>query len=70
MEDVLKQARQDRPSANPKIKEVLFQADYIIIGPGDLFTSVLPNILVNNIASYLKQSKAKKILMANIFTKY
>ncbi len=70
MEDVLKQARQDRPNANPKIKEVLFQADYIIIGPGDLFTSVLPNILVNNIASYLKQSKAKKILMANIFTKY
>ncbi len=70
MEDVLKQARQDRPNANPKIKEVLLEADYIIIWPGDLFTSVLPNILVNDIASYLQQSKAQKILMANIFTKY
>ena len=70
MEDVLKQANQDRPNANPKVKEILVDADYIIIWPGDLFTSVLPNILVNDIAYYLKKSKAQKILMVNIFTKY
>jgi 2-phospho-L-lactate transferase/gluconeogenesis factor (CofD/UPF0052 family) len=36
----------DLPQNNDKLKEVFEKADYIIFGPGDLYTSILPNILV------------------------
>lgn len=45
-------------------------ADYILIGPGDLYTSILPNILVEGIVEALKKSKGKKIYTLNLMTKY
>lgn len=50
--------------------EPIMQADSIIIGPGDLYTSVLPNILVKNMPEVLKRSSAKKIYMCNLMTKH
>jgi len=44
-------------------------ADAIIIGPGDLYTSILPNFLVSGIASAVVKSKAKKIYTCNLMTK-
>jgi uncharacterized cofD-like protein len=58
--------------ANEEAIEAVNKADCIILGPGDLFTSVLPNILVNGITeSIIKASKhAKIIYVMNLMTKY
>ena len=51
-------------------KEAIKDADVIVIGPGDLYTSIIPNLLVNGIASAIRSSKAKKVYVCNIMTKY
>ena len=51
-------------------KEAILQADLIVLGPGDLYTSVVPNLLVRGMAEALKASKAKKIYVCNVMTKY
>ena len=43
-------------------------AEILVIGPGSLYTSILPNLLVNGIASEIKRSKAKKIYVCNVMT--
>ena len=43
-------------------------ADVIIMGPGSLYTSVIPNLLVDGIAEEIKKSRAKKIYVCNIMT--
>ncbi len=70
IESVYEKFFEDKPAENPYIPDVIEKADYIIFSPGDLFTSLLPNILVWNIAYNIKNSKAKKILFWNLFTKY
>lgn len=61
-----------KPSAvlNEDAKEAIIKADYILIGPGDLYTSLLPNILVKGVPQAIKNSKAKKIFVMNLMTKY
>lgn len=56
--------------ANPDAKQAIREADVIIIGPGDLYTSIIPNLLVKGIKSIIKKSKAKKIYVLNLMTKY
>src|SRR3989344_2578727 len=53
-----------------EVGKILKNAGYIVIGPGDLFTSVLPNILVKGVSSVIKNSRAKKIYVMNLMTKY
>ncbi len=55
---------------NPKALKALEQADVIVFGPGDLFTSILPNVLVKGVAAAINKSKAKKVLVTNIMTKF
>lgn len=55
--------------ANPRAKDVLENSDIIILGPGDLYTSVIPNLLVKGIPEAIKKSKAKVIYFCNIMTK-
>ncbi len=43
-------------------------ADLIVLGPGSLYTSIIPNLLVENIVTKIKESKAKKIYISNIMT--
>lgn len=52
-----------RPAA-----DALRNADKIVIGPGSLFTSILPNFLVEGLAQVLKESKAAKIYVCNLVT--
>jgi uncharacterized cofD-like protein len=66
----IKSLRLSPARANPKAIKALEQADAIVFGPGDLFTSILPNILVKGIAAEINKSKAKKILVTNIMTKF
>lgn len=56
--------------ANPEAIDAIMKADMVILGPGDLFTSILPNILVDGIAKALQESHAKKVYIANLMTKY
>jgi uncharacterized cofD-like protein len=52
----------------PSVKAIL-EADTIVIGPGDIYTSILPNLLVDGIAKAIRNSKAKKIYICNLMTK-
>jgi len=49
------------------IKAIL-EADLVVIGPGSLFTSIIPNLLVNGIAQALKETKAHKVYVCNVAT--
>lgn len=55
---------------NPRAKEALRNSDYIIIGPGDLYTSIVPNLLSEGIKEAIHYSNAKIIYICNIMTKY
>lgn len=52
--------------ASQHVIQALEEADAIILGPGSLYTSVIPNLLVPNIQEAFIQSKAKKIYISNI----
>ncbi len=55
-------------SALPEAIESIKQADAIIIGPGCLYTSLIPNLLVKDLAKAVRESKARKIYICNIMT--
>ncbi len=48
--------------------EAIMDADAIIIGPGSLYTNVIPNLLIKNVSKAIQDSKAKKIYISNIMT--
>lgn len=52
----------------PGVLEAIKEADAIIIGPGSLYTNVIPNLLIKNVAKTIKESKAIKIYISNIMT--
>ncbi|MDP5039128.1 MAG: YvcK family protein [Candidatus Gracilibacteria bacterium] len=56
--------------ANPRAQDVIENSDIIIIGPGDLYTSIIPNLLVDGISNSIKNSKAKVVYFCNIMTKF
>lgn len=56
--------------ANPKAIQAITEADLVIIGPGDLYTSIIPNLLVNGIAQAIDQAKGKVVFVMNLMTKY
>ena len=58
----------DDPPALPSAVEAIREAEIIIIGPGSLFTSIIPNLLVPEIAEALKASRAPKIYVCNVMT--
>ena len=55
-----------RPS--PGVIEAIEDADVIIVGPGSLYTNVLPNLLVKNVSRAIKDSKGLKFYISNIMT--
>jgi uncharacterized cofD-like protein len=52
----------------PAVLEALRQADLIILGPGSLYTSLIPNLLVSGLAHEIEAAAAKKIYVANLMT--
>lgn len=56
--------------AFPSVLERISQADLIVMGPGDLITSLIPNLLVKGIPEAIALSRAKKIYVLNIMTRY
>ncbi|OGZ96221.1 MAG: hypothetical protein A2847_03115 [Candidatus Sungbacteria bacterium RIFCSPHIGHO2_01_FULL_50_25] len=55
--------------ANTSAKKAIANADLVVIGPGDLFTSVIPNLLVTGIPRAIRESKAKKVYVVSTMTK-
>jgi uncharacterized cofD-like protein len=52
----------------PKAIEAIQQADLILLGPGSLYTSILPNLLIPEISSVIAKSKAPRVYVANLMT--
>lgn len=52
----------------PGVLEAIQNADAIIIGPGSLYTNVIPNLLIKNVSKAIRESKALKIYVSNIMT--
>lgn len=57
------------PTISPQAKEAILEADAIIAGPGDLYTTTLPVLLVPELLKTLKASTAKKFFVINIANK-
>ncbi len=56
------------PPALPKALQAIREADYIIIGPGSLYTSVIPNLLVPEITAAIAERQVPRIYVCNIMT--
>lgn len=52
--------------AYPPALKAIFQADLILMGPGSLYTSILPNLLVSDLAEALQHARAPKIYICNL----
>lgn len=55
---------------NPRAKEAIENSDYVIIGPGDLYTSLIPNLLCTGMVEAIRKTDAKIIYVCNIMTKH
>ncbi len=58
----------DDPKPAPGVMEALEAADIIVIGPGSLYTSIIPNLLVEDLARAIHASKAVKVYVMNLMT--
>lgn len=55
---------------NSDATKAIAEADLIILGPGDLYTSILCNIVVDGMAKKITKSKAKKLYISNLMTRF
>ncbi len=60
----------ENAQANPDAIRAILDADMIVIGPGSLFTSVLPNLLVDGIRRAIEMSKGFKVYVCNVATQH
>jgi len=56
------------PAAYPEVIQSILSADIILIGPGSLYTSILPNLLVKDITSAIRTSRGLRIFVCNVAT--
>jgi len=59
----------ENPKTSREVKEAITSADVIIAGPGDLYSTILPVLLIPDVLAALKKSKAKKIFVVNVANK-
>jgi len=59
----------ENPKTLKEVKETIISADIVIAGPGDLYSTILPVLLVPDVLGALKKSKAKKIFVVNTANK-
>jgi len=55
--------------ANPRAVKAVLEADAVVLGPGDLYTSIVPNLLAHGIAEAIRKTPAKIIYVCNLMTK-
>lgn len=54
--------------ASPKVVEAIMEADMIVLGPGSLYTSILPNLMIDEIGEAIRNTSAEVIYICNIMT--
>jgi len=59
-----------RAAINKDVIKAIESADFVILGPGDFYTSVLPNVIIDGVTASLKKTKAKIIFVMNLMTKF
>ena len=65
----IRRVRLDRAArAVPRVIDAIAAADLIVVGPGSLYTSILPNLLVDGLASAIAASPAVRVFVANLMT--
>jgi uncharacterized cofD-like protein len=57
------------PKVNPRVIEEIQNADLIVIGPGGLHTSLIPNLLVEGVCEAISKSDAKKVYVVNLMNR-
>ncbi|MGD2125555.1 MAG: uridine diphosphate-N-acetylglucosamine-binding protein YvcK [Desulfobacteraceae bacterium] len=60
----------DSISVYPPVIEAIDSSSYIIVGPGDLFTSIIPNLIVPGVKEAIQKTRAKVLYVLNIMTKF
>jgi len=58
--------RPDNPAINPEAALALMNAEVIVVGPGSLYTSILPNLLVPGMVDAIRESPALKVFVCNV----
>jgi uncharacterized cofD-like protein len=58
--------RPDNPELNPEAALALMNAEVIVVGPGSLYTSILPNLLVPGMVEAIRESPALKVFVCNV----
>lgn len=58
----------EMPRAHPRAIRAILEAELLIVGPGSLYTSILPNMLVPEIAMAYRASRASKVYVCNVAT--
>ena len=58
-----------RAVINPNARRAILGSDLVVIGPGDLYTSILPNLLVGGMSEALRETGAKVVYVVNVMTK-
>lgn len=58
----------EHPEPLPEVIEAIKEAELIVLGPGSLYTSVLPNLLIPSVAEAIHRSKAPKVYVCNVMT--
>lgn len=59
---------EQEPKASRKVVQTILDSDMIVLGPGSLFTSILPNIMIGEIGQALRDTKAQVAYVCNIMT--
>ncbi len=59
---------QDEPKASRKVVDAIMNSDMIVLGPGSLFTSILPNLMIAEIGQALRETQAEVTYVCNIMT--
>lgn len=60
----------DSISVHPPVVDAIFDADVVVIGPGDLYTSIISNFAVPGVAETIRDTPAHIVYVLNIMTKY
>jgi uncharacterized cofD-like protein len=57
------------PEVNKRALDEIMNADLVVVGPGGLYTSLIPNLLVEGISKALRDTKAKKVFVVNLMNR-
>lgn len=67
---IIKLTTSQKAKIYDKTRESILAADLIILGPGDLYTSILPNLIVDGVRQVLKIKQQKIVYIVNLMTRY